>query len=96
MERIKLMANYTITNEWQSLSTILGEAYDATKQYRIHNNISYPGKLCLTEEETVTNQTIGRVYPELCEIYTPAGNNPYLRVIHSLVTGYNVEISEVE
>ena len=91
------MANYTLTNEWQSLSTLLDTDYDATKQYRIHNNCEQPSKLCLTEDASPTAATIGRVYPAYCEIYAEAGLNPSLRVVSGLGVnqGYNVEITEV-
>ena len=91
------MANYTLTNTWQSLSTLLGNDYDETKQYRVHNNCELPSKLCLTEEETPTSETIGRIYPAYAEIYVEAGLNPSLRVVSGLGVnfGYNVEISEV-
>ena len=89
--------NYRITNEWQTLETIMGEDYDSTKQYRIHNNVEYPGKLCLTEEENPNSTIIGRIYPVYSEIYTEAGNNPSLRVTSGLgvMFGYNIEVSEV-
>lgn len=89
--------NYEITKEWQSLSAIMGNDYNAETQYRLHNNVELPAKLCLTEEETPTNDTIGRIYPAYSDIYLDAGLNPKIRVISSLGVqfGYNVEISEV-
>lgn len=89
--------NYTITNEWQTLQTIMDTDYDATKEYRLHNNCELPGKLCLTEEASPTSNTIGRIYPAYCDIYIEAGLNPKLRVISGLGVNfaYNVEISEI-
>ena len=91
------MANYYLTNQWQSLSQLLGEDYDSTKQYRVHNNCELPGKLCLTEKLSPTDSDIGRIYPAYCEIYIDAGLNPSLRVVSGLGVnfGYNVEVSEV-
>lgn len=91
------MANYTVTKQWQDLSTIMGSDYDADAQYRVHNNVELPAKLCLTEVETPNNDTIGRIYPAYCDIYIDTGLNPKIRVIHFLGVqfGYNVEISEV-
>ena len=92
------MTNYNITKEWISLSSILGEAYDDKKQYRVHNNIELPAKLCLTEDENPTSDTIGRIYPAYCDIYIEAGLDSKLRVINSLGVqyGYNIDITEVE
>jgi hypothetical protein len=92
------MANYVLTDEWQSLSQIMGEDYDSMKQYRIHNNCELPSKLSLTEEQNVSNSTIGKIYPAYSEIYVQQGLNPSLKVISGLGInfGYNVEISEVE
>lgn len=90
--------NYTITKEWQTLSDIMGNDYDANTQYRLHNNVELPAELCLTEDENPTNDTIGRIYPAYCDIYIDTGLNPKIRVIHSLGVqfGYNVEITKIE
>ena len=79
----------TIT-EWR-------DSYDNTKQYRIHNNCELPAKLCLTEESTPTEETLGRIYPAYAEIYIEAGLNPKINVISGLnvTSGYNIEISEI-
>ena len=91
------MANYTVTKQWQDLSTIMGADYDATKKYRVHNNCELPAKLCLTEETSPTASVEGRVYPPLCEIYIDVNLNPSLRVVETVETNptLNVEISEV-
>lgn len=90
------MANYIITTEWKKLSEILGENYDNTKQYRLHNNVEWPAKLCLSEGST-NIETYGRIYPAYSEIYIDEGCDPSLKVITGLriETGFNVEISEV-
>jgi hypothetical protein len=89
--------NYTITNEWQSLQTIMGDDYDAEKQYRLHNNVEQPSKLAMTEVENPTSDTIGRIYPAYCDIYVDAGLNPKVRVTYTLGVqfGYNIEVTEV-
>ena len=92
------MANYTISTQWQSLSTIMGNNYDNTKQYRIHNNVELPAKLCITDDETPTADIIGRIYPAYCDIYVDASLNSKIRVGQSINSqfGYNIEITEVE
>ena len=90
--------NYTITNQWQTLSTIMDEDYNAEKKYRLHNNVELPSKFAMTEVENPTNETIGRIYPAYCDIYIDAGLNPKVRVTYTLGTqfGYNIEVTEVE
>lgn len=87
--------NYEITGEWQTLSKIMGENYDNSKMYRIHNNVEKPAKLCLTDE--TNSNVLGRKYPEYCEIYVAPENNPKIKVISSLwlQNGHNIEITEV-
>lgn len=89
--------NYEITKEWKTLSAIIGNSYSNSVKYRIHNNVENPSKLCMTEVENPTDTTIGRKFPELCEIYIDSGCNPKLRVLTKLSqeTGFNVEITEV-
>ena len=88
--------NYEITNEWQTLSEIMGGDYDNSKMYRIHNNIEKPAKLCMTDEIN-SSDVLGRKYPEYCEIYIAPEDNPKIKVISSmwLKTGHNIEITEV-
>ena len=91
--------NYTITNEWQSLSTIMGTDYDADAQYRVHNNVEKPAKLCITEVENPTNDITGKIYPEYCDIYLDKSLNSTTKIRHTFGAGsyvYDVEITKVE
>ena len=89
--------NYDITRQWQELAVIMGENYDNSKTYRIHNNIENPAKLCMTEQTNPSNNDIGRKYPEFCDIYIPPDSNPKIKVLSSiwLQSGHNIEITEV-
>lgn len=69
------MANYTVTNEFQSLSTIMGDDYDATKKYRIHNNIQVGH---LVYSETGTDKGASVEFTD--EIYNDAGIDLYLKM----------------
>lgn len=71
--------NYTITDQWQKLSDIMGVNYDATKKYRIHNNIQV-GQLCYS----LTGQDDGALMQFTDEIYNDAGIDLYLRTNNSL------------
>ena len=90
--------DYKLSKNWQSLSEIMGENYDSSAKYRIHNNVKHPSMLCLTDEENPTETTQGRHFPEFCEIYSPEGFNPKLRVLSKLKqhTEFYVDIAEVE
>lgn len=68
------MPNYTITNQYQSLSTIMGDDYDATKKYRIHNNIKI-GELIYA----LDNTDEGAQIQFADEIYNDVGVDLYLK-----------------
>lgn len=68
------MPNYNLTNEYQSLSELMGADYDATKVYRIHNNIQV-GNLIYA----VNKNDKGAVANFTDEIINDAGVNLYLK-----------------
>ena len=90
--------NYEITEQWQELSSIMGENYDNSKIYRIHSNVASPSKLCITEVENPTSSINGRIYPEYSDIYIDSGSNPKVKVKYAYNSqmGYDIEITEVE
>ena len=90
--------NYEVTKQWQTLSDNMGEEYDLTKQYRIHNNVDRPLHLFLTTVENPTDEIKGSKYPLYADIYAPAGQNSSLRVLgwsETFGKVSDVEISEV-
>lgn len=84
--------NYILGFDWENLETILGENYDASKQYRVHTS---QGDVCYTIRSTAPDNT---VYGAECEgrsdIYVDAAVAPnfYLK---SLNLKNVLEISEV-
>jgi len=84
----------TLTNEWQSISTLLGNDYDNTKQYRIHSNLNVTGYVCFAGDNTLKT---GSKIKFGDEIYNDAGINLYLKVSEGLFNSYKdaVVISEV-
>ena len=93
------MSNYELeVNKWEKLSEIMEENYDSSKMLRVHNNVAEPARLCVSEEENITNNVVGRILPQFCEIYVEPGVDLYLKVIPTRgeKSGYNVEIMEVE
>lgn len=89
------MANYTITNQYQSLSELMGDDYDATKKYRIHNNIRV-GSLVYSE----SGDDKGAIVKFTDEIYNDVGIDLYLKMTGLDYEPYaeenNVYITEVE
>ena len=75
----------TLTNEWQSLSTLLGNDYDNTKKYRIHSNLNCTGFVCFTANNTLKT---GSKIKFGDEIYNDAGINLYLKVSEGLGTSF--------
>jgi len=86
--------NYQITEQWQSLSTIMGEDYSATAEYRIHNNIESPNHLLISEESGVTANDKGRIIPTLSEIYNAKGLDLMLR--GELAKGHSANELDIE
>lgn len=74
-----------LTNQWQSLSTLLGNDYDNTKKYRIHSNLNVAGFVCFARDNTLKT---GRKIKFGDEIYNDAGINLYLKVSEGLFTSY--------
>ena len=87
--------NYTITTQWKSLSQIMGNDYDNTKQYRVHDNVELPAILCMSEDAQPEGE--GRKLPEFAEVYIEAGLNPSFKVqtCLGLQSGFNIYVSEV-
>jgi len=91
--------NYKVTKQWQKMSDIMDQDYDATKVYRIHSNIIPPANLCLTEVSSPAETINGRLIPRFSEVYVSISSNPYLKVIEvpsSISSGFDIEISEVD
>ena len=87
------MPNYNLTNEYQSLSALMGTDYDATKIYRIHNNISI-GNLIYS----LNNTDKGAKANFTDEIINDAGIDLYLKTdgLTYLPFDNDVYITEVE
>ena len=85
------MANYHLTNEWQSLSQLLGEDYDSTKKYRIHSNIRI-GLLVYS----ININDRGAFINFSDEIYNDVGIDLYLKTTETTdYTDNDVYITEV-
>lgn len=69
--------NYSVTNEWQSLSEIMGSDYSSSKKYRIHNNVNGVCNLAWAMESTATT---GALLPSGTVLYNDANTDIYLRV----------------
>lgn len=70
--------NFNVTNEWQSLSEIMGSDYAVNQKYRVHNNVD--GMYMLTYAESNTD-SLGAKLPPYADIYVDAGNDLYFKVL---------------
>lgn len=83
-----------LTNQWQQLSTLLGEDYDNTKKYRIHSNVKSSGYVAYANTNTLT---VGNEIGFADEIVNKEGVNIYLKVSEGLLKDYSkaIVITEV-
>ena len=78
--------NYSVTNEWQSLSEIMGSDYNPDAVLRIHNNVSGVCNLAWAMENTAE---VGALLPSGCDLYNDKGLDIYLRVNSKNTQTYN-------
>lgn len=90
----KIEKECDLTNQWQSLSTLLGNDYDNSKQFKIHSNVNETGFVCFAETNTLT---VGNKIGFSDEILNKKGVNLYLKVSEGLLGEYKnaVVITEV-
>lgn len=69
------MANFTVTKDYQTLATIMGDSYDVTKDYIIHVNEIVLGLL----QANATNTGRGKEYKSFMQFEVSKGTTIYLK-----------------
>ena len=69
------MSNFTVTTTYQTLATIMGASYDATKDFSVHVNEIALGLLQVSD----SNTTKGKEYPSFADFVIEKGTTVYLK-----------------